>query len=104
LIPHRGPSQATTWSLATACEASARAKKIQAALIDQKGKLRCEVPRCGLKYGELGKEFAHVHHIKPLSDAPAEGHKVLLKDLAIVCANCHAMIHRGGQPKRTINS
>lgn len=82
-------------------EASVRAKKIQAALIDQRGKLRCEVPRCGFdfreKYGELGKEFAHVHHLKPLSDAPAAGQKVLFKDLAIVCANCHAMIHRGGQ-------
>ncbi|MGY4467320.1 putative HNH restriction endonuclease [Bradyrhizobium sp. LB9.1b] len=59
------------------------------------------MPRCGFdfkeKYGELGKEFAHVHHLKPLSEAPSNGRDVLLKDLAIVCANCHAMIHRGGQ-------
>lgn len=82
-------------------EANVRQKKIQAALWENKGVLRCEVPRCGFDfratYGELGKEFAHVHHLKPLSDAPAEGRPVKLNELAIVCANCHAMIHRGGQ-------
>lgn len=81
-------------------EASVRAKKIQAVLWQHKT-LKCEVPRCGfdfaVAYGELGKEFAHVHHLKPLSEAPAEGRKIELRDLAIVCANCHAMIHRGGQ-------
>ncbi|MBB4367760.1 hypothetical protein GGD63_000529 [Bradyrhizobium sp. cir1] len=81
-------------------EASMRAKKIQAALWQHKA-LKCEVPRCNfdfaVTYGDLGKEFAHVHHLRPLSEAPAEGRKIELKDLAIVCANCHAMIHRGGQ-------
>lgn len=82
-------------------EASLRTKKIQAALYDNNGVLRCEVPRCGFDlkatYGELGKEFAHVHHRKPLSEFPAEGREVKLNELAIVYANCHAMIHRGGQ-------
>jgi 5-methylcytosine-specific restriction enzyme A len=81
-------------------EASVRTWKIKAVLW-QHNTLKCEVPRCGFNfavtYGELGKEFAHVHHLKPLSEAPAEGRKIELKDLAIVCANCHAMIHRGGQ-------
>jgi predicted HNH restriction endonuclease len=81
-------------------EASVRAKKIMAVLWLHKS-LKCEVPRCGfdfaLTYGELGKEFAYVHHLKPLGEAPAEGRKIELNDLAIVCANCHAMIHRGGQ-------
>lgn len=82
-------------------EASIRRKKIQAALFENGGVLKCEVPRCGFdfvaRYGEIGKEFAHVHHLKPLSEAPQEGRRILLKDLAIVCPNCHAMIHRGGQ-------
>ncbi|MFK4528048.1 5-methylcytosine-specific restriction protein A [Bradyrhizobium japonicum] len=82
-------------------EASLRAKKIQAALWENKGVLKCEVPRCGFDfkatYGELGKDFAHVHHLKPLSAAPADGRAVKLNELAIVCANCHAMIHRGGE-------
>jgi hypothetical protein len=81
-------------------EASVRAKKIQAVLWQHKA-LKCEVPDCGfdfaVTYGEIGKEFAHVHHLKPLSEAPSEGRKIELKDLAIVCANCHAMIHRGSQ-------
>lgn len=55
-------------------EANAREKKIQAALINNKGILKCEVPHCGFDFkkhfGELGKEFAHVHHLKPLGDAP----------------------------------
>uniref|UniRef100_Q07U56 Restriction endonuclease-like protein n=1 Tax=Rhodopseudomonas palustris (strain BisA53) TaxID=316055 RepID=Q07U56_RHOP5 len=82
-------------------EASLRTKKIQAALWENSGVLRCEVPRCGFdfknKYGELGSEFAHVHHLKPLSESPIEGRVVGLHEFAIVCANCHAMIHRGGQ-------
>src|SRR5260221_10524139 len=82
-------------------EAALRKKKIAAALYENNGVLKCEVPRCGfdfaVRYGTLGKEFAHVHHLKPLSDSPAEGRAVALKELAIVCANCHAMIHRGGQ-------
>jgi 5-methylcytosine-specific restriction protein A len=82
-------------------EASLRIKKIQAALYENAGVLKCEVPRCGFDfaahYGTIGKEFAHVHHLKPLSESAPEGRAVALKELAIVCANCHAMIHRGGE-------
>jgi hypothetical protein len=82
-------------------ESSLRKKKIAAALIENAGALRCEVPGCGfdfkVRYGKLGEGFAHVHHKKPLSEAPLEGQKVSLKELAVVCANCHAMIHVGGQ-------
>lgn len=64
------------------------------------GRLICEVPGCGFEfaevYGAIGKDFAHVHHLTPLSQL--DGAKnTLLEDLAIVCANCHAMIHRGGE-------
>ncbi|MBR1157582.1 HNH endonuclease [Bradyrhizobium elkanii] len=45
----------------------------------------------------LADNDAAVHHLIPLHKAPKEGRQVLLKDLAIVCANCHAMIHTGGQ-------
>jgi 5-methylcytosine-specific restriction protein A len=58
------------------------------------------VPNCGFDfaktYGETGKGYAHVHHTIPLNEAPNEGMVVPLDKLAIVCANCHAMIHRGG--------
>ncbi|MCC5952051.1 MAG: HNH endonuclease [Acidimicrobiia bacterium] len=46
-------------------------------------------------YGEHGKDFIHVHHLKEVSKLP-EGYEVdPIKDLRPVCANCHAMIHRG---------
>ncbi|MBA3314570.1 MAG: HNH endonuclease [Planctomycetaceae bacterium] len=44
-------------------------------------------------YGELGAEFCEVHHLRSLADADGE---VLtrLEDLAVVCSNCHRMLHR----------
>ena len=45
-------------------------------------------------YGELGKDFIHVHHIVPLNTI-GEEYKVDYKnDLIPVCPNCHAMLHR----------
>lgn len=62
--------------------------------------LACEVPGCGFdfhkSYGELGRGYAHVHHLRPLG-ARVEDEATNLGDLAIVCANCYAMIHRGRQ-------
>ena len=59
------------------------------------------VPKCGFDfqkcYGELGIGYAQVHHKIPLNKAPPEGRKIALKDLAVVCANCHVMIHRYGR-------
>jgi 5-methylcytosine-specific restriction enzyme A len=81
-------------------EAKLRKLKIEEEMKANGGRLICEVPRCGFdffrRYGELGRGFAHVHHREKLSLAPATGRKVTLDDLAVVCANCHAMIHAGG--------
>jgi hypothetical protein len=82
-------------------ENSLREKKIMAAMYENHGVLKCEVRRCGFdfkaRYGKIGEGFAHVHHLKPLAEAPPQGMKINLKDLAVVCANCHAMIHVGGE-------
>ena len=79
-------------------EAELRRAKIEEA--KTAGQLICEVPKCGFdfekRYGELGSGYAQVHHKIPLNKAPPEGRKIVLKDLAVVCANCHAMIHRYG--------
>ena len=65
-----------------------------------KGRLKCEVPGCGFDfetvYGALGRDYTQVHHLKPLGDRTKPS-QTKLDDLAIVCANCHAMIHRGGK-------
>lgn len=45
-------------------------------------------------YGELGREFIHVHHIKPLAEIGEEYTVDPIKDLRPVCPNCHAMLHR----------
>lgn len=81
-------------------EQSLRAAKLEAAIAQSSdGRLHCEVPGCGFDfeaiYGELGAGFAEVHHLRALAemDGPVE---TTLADLAVVCANCHRMIHLGG--------
>lgn len=69
-------------------------KKLSA--LQETGGLCCEA--CGFDfaraYGVRGDKFCEVHHILPLSERnkPAE---TKLRDLAIVCSNCHRMLHRG---------
>lgn len=46
------------------------------------------------KYGELGKEFIHVHHIVPLNEIKREYKINPITDLIPLCPNCHAIIHR----------
>jgi hypothetical protein len=72
-------------------------------LIIQKKKkalsLACEV--CGFsfagEYGPLAADYCEVHHLVPLSEAQAE-RKTSLKDLALLCANCHRVIHLRNPP------
>lgn len=44
-------------------------------------------------YGDLGKNYIHVHHIVAMSEIRREYIIDPIKDLAHVCPNCHAMIH-----------
>ena len=48
-------------------------------------------------YGELGENFIHIHHLKPISVA-GFGKINAATDLVPVCPNCHAMIHRKSPP------
>ncbi|MEW8459446.1 MAG: HNH endonuclease [Candidatus Thiodiazotropha endolucinida] len=69
--------------------------KKKSRVLEKTGKLECEV--CGFdfseKYGALGHGFAECHHTKPVSSLKP-GEKTKLSDLAVVCANCHRMLHR----------
>jgi 5-methylcytosine-specific restriction protein A len=77
-----------------------RNRAVVAAKIDQvwhrDGRLPCEA--CGFDffafYGDVGRRFAECHHVVPLAELAFVG-KTQLVDLAIVCANCHRMLHRG---------
>lgn len=65
-------------------------------VLNSTGKLLCEA--CDfdfcVTYGDdLGSGFAECHHRIPLSASDAE-RETTLADLAIVCANCHRMLHK----------
>lgn len=64
------------------------------------GRLYCEI--CGFDfkkvYGELGKNFAEGHHKKMVAGMDKEGDTVTIDDIAIVCSNCHTMLHRSNPP------
>lgn len=71
-----------------------RRKKIDS-VIAERDCLECEV--CGFDfertYGKRGARYAECHHVVPLhSSGPTT---TRLRDLVILCANCHRMIHRG---------
>lgn len=65
--------------------------------------LRCEV--CGFsfleKYGEHGYGFIEAHHTQPISTLKP-GSQTRVEDMALICGNCHRMIHRG-ERTHTIN-
>ena len=69
-------------------------------------RLICAVPGCGFDfeatYGTIGIGYAEVHHLLPLAMV-AEERLTTLDDLAVVCSNCHRMIHRGGQCRQLEN-
>lgn len=45
-------------------------------------------------YGELGKNFIHVHHVIEISTIKKEYEIDYKTDLMPVCPNCHAMLHK----------
>ncbi|MER1985732.1 MAG: HNH endonuclease [Solibacillus sp.] len=67
------------------------------------GTLMCEVCHFDFEkeYGEIGADYIEGHHTKPVSEMqPGEETKV--EDIAMVCANCHRMLHRR-RPWLTLN-
>lgn len=45
-------------------------------------------------YGEAGRNFIEVHHVKPLCEYDEEVEINPKTDLVCICANCHRIIHR----------
>ena len=64
--------------------------------------IRCQA--CDLdfaeRYGAIGKGFIEAHHLRPIATLE-EGVAVtydIAADFAVLCSNCHRMIHRSADP------
>jgi 5-methylcytosine-specific restriction enzyme A len=71
-------------------------EKKKAAVLRASGVLICEA--CDFsylqRYGERGRGFIECHHTTPI-ESLGNGMPTRLSDLALLCANCHRMIHAG---------
>ena len=62
--------------------------------------LRCQA--CGMsfeeRYGTIGADLIHVHHVVPLAARQGEYEVDPIRDLVPLCANCHQVVHRRAPP------
>jgi hypothetical protein len=85
-------------------------KKVKEQALCENKMLNCQI--CGFsfieKYGEIGEGFIEAHHIRPFFEIK-EKTITSRDDIALVCSNCHRMLHRGIETlnteelKQTIN-
>lgn len=63
--------------------------------LKKEGKLECEICTFNFtsRYGKLGEGFIEAHHTLPVTNMN-ENHQTKPEDLALVCSNCHRMLHR----------
>lgn len=80
-----------------------RSRKLRSAALkhfSKDGVISCHI--CGFnffeKYGELGKGYIEIHHIKPIFQYENQNENIIIKkamdNLIPVCSNCHRMLHR----------
>lgn len=64
-------------------------------VLKEKGEIKCEACDFDFEktYGELGKGYIECHHLIPLSNFHVNK-ETTLDDLALICSNCHRMIHK----------
>lgn len=76
-----------------------RDKNARAACINYYGP-RCDVCQLLLEdfYGNIARDFIHVHHLQPVSELGSNYQVDPIKDLRPVCPNCHAVLHRRDPP------
>jgi predicted HNH restriction endonuclease len=82
-----------------AVKGTARNPKLREAAKRQWG-LKCYC--CGFDYeafyGGVAKGLAIVHHLEPFQQANGKPRKATVKDVRVVCANCHHVIHVENPP------
>ena len=70
-------------------------KKAKEKFKEKHGSLYCEA--CNFDfvktYGALGEDFIEGHHLKPVAQLQ-ENEITKIDDIALLCSNCHSMIHR----------
>jgi predicted HNH restriction endonuclease len=68
--------------------------------LETHGRLHCEI--CGFsfkeKYEFLARDIIEIHHVVPLANLK-KGQVNRLKDLMLLCSNCHFAIHQGDAEK-----
>jgi 5-methylcytosine-specific restriction protein A len=59
------------------------------------GRLLCEVCSFDFQavYGNVGQDYIECHHTIPVSELKPRAH-TRISDMALLCANCHRMVHR----------
>ena len=57
--------------------------------------MKCQICKFSFlnRYGEIGANFIEAHHVFPISALTKET-PMRIEDLAMVCSNCHRMLHR----------
>lgn len=69
-------------------------KEAKNSALKKYGEIRCEI--CGFSffehYGRRGRDFIETHYKKPITKNQSQD-KIQLKDIAMVCSNCHRIIH-----------
>lgn len=75
---------------------SALIREIKQEALRRDGTLTCAC--CGFdfeaEYGDIGKGFIEAHHSRPVSELDPDGDETRKEDIALVCSNCHRMLHR----------
>lgn len=63
--------------------------------LERHGRLFCEICQFNFNevYGDIGEGYIEAHHTKPISEMK-DNDITRIEDIAIVCANCHRMLHR----------
>ena len=62
---------------------------------EEHGRLFCQTCNFSFadRYGSLGEHYIEAHHTRPVAEMEA-GEVTRVEDLALLCANCHRMVHR----------
>lgn len=70
-------------------------KESKRLFIRKHGRLFCEACKFDFQkaYGDRGIDFIEGHHKKLISEMD-EGEKTKVEDIAMLCSNCHRMVHR----------